>query len=243
MSYIARKALKAGRLVRRHAFRRGLFYGIAAAIEHEEILRPLELRTIVDIGANIGQFSLLARALFPRAKIFAFEPQEGPAAKYRRFFHADGAVLYRSAIGSNSGIAPMYISRRHDSSSFLPVTPAMPELFPGTEIVRTDSVPIAPLREFLSPTDIVGPALLKIDVQGAELDVLRGCEDLLEKFDLLYIELSFRELYAHQPLCDDVIRYLDDQGFQTAGVANISRRGGTPIQADFLFRPKKSVAA
>jgi hypothetical protein len=109
-------------------------------------------------------------------------------------------------------------------------------LFPGTSEVRTENVQIAPLEQFLTREQLVAPALLKIDVQGYELDALRGCESLLGEFDFAYIECSFVELYQGQALAHDVCAYLCEHGFRLAGVYNLHQDAdGRAIQADFLF--------
>jgi len=84
--------------------------------------------------------------------------------------------------------------------------------------------------------DIQPPAFLKLDVQGFELEALRGCEDLLDRFACVYAECSFVEMYAGQALADEVIAWLRDRGFRLRGVHNmVYDRGGRAIQADFLF--------
>jgi hypothetical protein len=76
---------------------------------------------------------------------------------------------------------------------------------------------------------------MKIDVQGAELAVLQGC-DSLDEIDWIYVELSFVGLYQGQPLCDEIIGYLGEHGFRLAGVFNQVRTAAFgPTQADFLF--------
>jgi hypothetical protein len=73
-------------------------------------------------------------------------------------------------------------------------------------------------------------------VQGAELEVLKGCASLLSSFDHIYAELSFVEFYSGQPLCDEVIAYLAQHGFALAGVYNLAAdKDGVTVQADFLF--------
>ena len=95
---------------------------------------------------------------------------------------------------------------------------------------------MAPLREFILAEDIRPPALLKLDVQGYELEALRGCEDMLDQFAYVYAECSFVELYAGQALADEVIAWLRERGFRLRGVHNMDYdRGGRAIQADFLF--------
>ena len=64
------------------------------------------LTTVVDIGANRGQFSLAVRRWAPGAKVFAFEPLSGPAARFRKVFKGDSKViLHQAAIGPETGEA------------------------------------------------------------------------------------------------------------------------------------------
>lgn len=211
--------------------------GAVAGIEHTRVLRNLSARTVVDIGANRGQFALVSRHCFPDAAIFSFEPLPGPAATYRRVFAADPKVeLFDAAIGPVPGQATIHVSARDDSSSLLPIGEAQDRLFPGTAESRTDTIRVGRLADFLPPGRIAAPALLKLDVQGFELSALQGCEDLLPCFDHLYVECSFSELYVGQAMADDVIAWLQTRGFSLRGVYNMAYdNDGKAIQADFLF--------
>lgn len=233
-----RKLKKSIRLLQDPLFRRALAHGVGAAIEHQRALSSLPIRTVVDIGANVGQFSLLARSLYPSATIYAFEPQADAARSFAKLFVGDErTILFQSAVGSRGGQAQLHVSRQHDSSSLLPISATMTDIFPGTEEVGVIDIQIARLSSCVSVDKIVPPALLKIDVQGAELEVLSGCEDMLDEFHYILIELSFIELYRGQALCDEVIRYLDQHQFVLAGVHNLREgENGRTIQADFLFR-------
>jgi hypothetical protein len=89
----------------------------------------------------------------------------------------------------------------------------------------------------VSAEELEAPALLKLDVQGYELQALRGCEALLEHFAYIYAECSFIELYTGQALADEVAGWLAERGFRQTGVGNLaSDREGRSVQADFLFR-------
>ena len=214
-----------------------LRHRVAAGVEHARVLSGLDCRTVVDIGANRGQFALVARQCQPQARVISFEPLPAAAAKFRAVFAGDDRVtLHEVAIGPATGNATIHISRRDDSSSLLPITTTQVALFPGTEETSTAVVRVAPLREFISAEDIQSPAFLKLDVQGYELEALRGCEDLLGRFAYVYAECSFVELYAGQALADEVIAWLRERGFKLRGVHNMDYdRGGRAIQADFLF--------
>lgn len=216
---------------------RGLSVGVAAAIEHEAVLRNLACNTVVDIGANRGQFALIARHCMPTAHLISFEPLPLPAAAYRNIFANDRkAVLYQVAISDTQAQSVMHVSAQDASSSLLPLTARQQEIFPGTSEVGTLLVQTRPLDACVTPDDIRAPAMLKLDVQGFELNALKGCESLLARFAYVYVECSFIELYRNQALAHEVIKYLDSHNFQLASIHNMQYdRTGKEIQADFLF--------
>lgn len=212
--------------------------GVAAAVEHAPVLRNLDdVRTVVDIGANSGQFALVARECFLDARILSFEPLPGPAEKFKCVFASDPQIsLHQVAIGPWTGEAPIHVSRRADSSSLLPITALQDRLFPGTAEEGTELVRVGRLADFLTEDDITPPALLKLDVQGFELQALQACEDLLGRFKWVYVECSFAELYAGQAFADEVITWLREREFRLIGVYNTScDNDGQAVQADFLF--------
>lgn len=219
-------------------FRNKLFrHRIAAGVEHERVLSGLDCRTVVDIGANRGQFALAARQCQRRARVISFEPLPAAAEKFRAVFAGDDRVtLHEAAIGPVPGNATIHVSRLDDSSSLFPITATQVDLFPGTEEAATAVVRVAPLRDFVLAADIQTPALLKLDVQGFELEALRGCEELLGHFAYVYAECSFVELYAGQAFADEVIAWLRERSFKLCGVHNVDYdRDGRTIQGDFLF--------
>lgn len=232
-----KKLAKLVALLPRKVYRRALLRGVAAGVEHEPVLRGLACRTVVDIGANRGQFALAARECFPEAWIYAFEPLEAPGNSFECLFAGDARVsLARGAVSPTNGGALMHVSARDDSSSLLEIGPRQGELFPGTEEKGTVSVESGRLTRWLEPGRIQPPALLKLDVQGYELEALHGCEEILDRFEFAYIECSFEELYSGQALADEVIRFLDGYGFRLSGVYNITYGAkGQSVQADFLF--------
>jgi len=216
---------------------RALFYGVVAGVEHTIVLREMNCATVVDLGANRGQFALVARHCFADSKIISFEPLKEPASVYRRIFAKDrSAVLQVMAIGSKSENRQMHVSARDDSSSLLPISSLQNEVFPDTAEAGVMDVKVAPLDAVITNEEIAQPALLKLDVQGFELEALRGCESLLSRFDWIYCECSFVELYIGQSLAAEIIAWLMTKDFRIVGIYNpVYDRLGRAIQADFLF--------
>lgn len=236
---LALKACKLFRILAVPSWRRALrYHRVAAGVEHATVLPNLgALCSVVDIGANRGQFALAARRCFPAADIISFEPLHRPAAIFRQVFVNDTAVvLHEAAIGSEPGEAMIHLSARDDSSSLLPITARQNTLFPGTAEAGTATIKMVRLSDHVSAESIAAPALLKLDVQGFELQALAGCEDLLECFAWVYVECSFVELYAGQAFADAVIAWLRERGFVLRGVYHMAYDdAGCAVQADFLF--------
>lgn len=213
---------------------------VAPAIEHIAALSSFSFNTVVDVGANRGQFATIARRLFPGAKIYSFEPLPGPAAIFSKALGADARVsLFNTAIGPEAKSATIYVTTRDDSSSLLQPAAAQDDIF-GVTTARTDQISVRRLSDCIDDADLKGPALLKIDVQGGERDVLDGASNLIDRFDAIYVECSFVAMYEHQPLYHEIARWMDEHGFKLGGVYNqhVDPQHG-PVQADFLFLKSK----
>ena len=238
MKQLIRKLKKITSLIPEKIYRNAIFHGVAAAIEHEEVLTKNFYTTIIDIGANKGQFSLAVRKNFPEANIFAFDPLSNAAETFKKVFINDkNTYFYNYAIGPNSGEELIHISKKDDSSSLLSIGKLQTELFPGTEELKTSYIKISPLQDLIKKKNIVKPALLKLDVQGFEYDALIGCESFLDMFDNIYCECSYVELYVGQKLANDVEDLLKSFGFHLDSSYNISYDNkGNKIQADLLFK-------
>jgi len=216
-----------------------LYHRVLAGAEHRQVLAA-DLTTVIDIGANRGQFSLALRRWAPEAKVIAFEPLDGPATRFRKLFKGDKNVtLHQSAIGPEAGEATIHVSAEDDSSSLLSISTLQEKLFPGTCEVRTESVQVGRLCDYVTADEIVTPAMLKLDVQGFELAALSGCEDLLTRFGFIYVECSFVELYQRQAMADEIVAWLREHEFKLSGVYNLFYdKKGKAIQGDFLFTKK-----
>ena len=235
------KVRKFLRIIRSNEYLRYLItFGVAASVEHDKVLKNIseKITCFVDIGSNRGQFAITARKKFPSSKIYCFEPLKEPAALFRRIFSSDPQVVLREmAIGPEEREMAIHVSRADDSSSLLQITALQNNLFPGTAEKETRTVQVKPLEAVLSAKDIKSPALLKIDVQGFELEVLKGCQSLLSSFDYIYVECSFMELYSGQALAHEIITFLEKEGFYLSGVYHLSYdRQGAAVQGDFLFK-------
>jgi len=214
---------------------------VLAGTEHRQVLKA-NLAMVVDIGANRGQFAMAVRRWAPTARVIAFEPLAEAANCFRKVFHRDSRVIiHQAAIGPEAGETTIHVAAVDDSSSLLPISTKQERLFPGTSEIRTEIVKVGRLSDFVASEEIVSPAMLKLDVQGYELEALRGCEELLKRFSYVYAECSFMELYTGQVLVDDIIAWLRKRGWCLRGVYNVTNDcNGKSVQADFLFENSSS---
>jgi FkbM family methyltransferase len=212
--------------------------GVAPAIEHRAVLRRLPFDFVADVGANRGQFSLMCRQLRSAARIVAFEPLAGPAKVYPVVFAGDAnARLHNCALGPQRGEVQMHVSASDDASSLLPISKAQSDNFPGTQAVAMQIVAVGPMSDFIQASDMGLHNLLKIDVQGFELEVLKSADTLLSSFEWIYAECSYVALYEGQALAQEIIAFLAERGFALTGQFNPchARSGGQLLQADLLF--------
>ncbi len=214
----------------------GLRHGVYPSLEHAPVPFAADFATVLDVGASRGQFAVFARARFPGARIISFEPlpdAQDTAARVLAGLHGE---LHRVALGASAGETTLHVSAQDDSSSLLPIGPEQVRAFPGTQEARKVSVQVDVLSSYLTD-DLSRPCLLKIDVQGLELDVLRGAGDRLALVDEVFVEASFVPLYTGQALVGEVVAFLADRGLRLVDVIGVARRAdGVALQADFLFR-------
>ncbi len=232
------RTIKLWRLVREPAYWAPARNGVVASVEHTHVPFSSDFGTILDVGASRGQFALLAARRFPSARIVCFEPLPGPRKRLSEVL-GDRVGLVPAAVGAEAGTAVVNVSAQDDSSSLLPIGPRQTAEFPGTQRVASAQVEVRTLAEVLT-AELPAPRLLKIDVQGHELDVLRGAGDALSLIDEVFVECSFTELYEGQALADQVIGFLLQRGLRLVDVAGLARGvDGSALQADLLFRRDK----
>jgi FkbM family methyltransferase len=204
------------------------------AVEHIEAIKRLNPKTLIDVGANKGQFSLVAHYLFPEIEIHAFEPLERER-KLLASVVAQPITIYESALGELEGEATFFVTSLADSSSLLKPGAGQEAAY-GVALASTIMVPVARLVDLIDVKTLPQPILMKADVQGSELAVFKGAKGLLSSVEAIYCEASFVPLYELQPLAHELISYLAAEGLFLRGVFNQSTTAQFgPTQADLLF--------
>ena len=237
MSVLPIRLRKAIRALGYERDRKALLAGVAGSLEHAAVLRTLPAaRTILDIGANRGQFILEAIKWHPNATFYAFEPLPMERTRMERVLAGLPRVsIFPFALGEADGSVEFQVSSAADSSSVLKQTKLQSEFFPGTQNIGQHDVQIRRLDNVIDRSALIGPVVCKIDVQGYELNVLKGFGDLIDAVDYLIIEVSNVPFYQGAPNSAEVISFLAERGFRIDGMYNMYGPRSVCLQLDILF--------
>jgi len=217
-----------------------LKFNTCPSVEHKHVISSLFFNNLIDVGANNGQFSLLTNYLFPQKKIIAFEPLKQCCDKYNLIFSANKNIkCINVGLGSKKSTLKINITQSSDSSSFLRPN-RVGSIFNEAIVLASQNVNVLTGSTMLSIFDLKG-SLLKIDVQGYELEVLKGFNYKIKYIKYIFIELSHIELYRNQPLFDEVLRYLEMRDFVPTTVSNQIFSSDRLIQADYLLINRKYI--
>lgn len=214
--------------------------GVAPSLEHDDLLAGRHYETVVDVGANLGQFAMWSAEALGARRIICVDPLPDVGAQLSATAaRLDGCdvEIVNAALGSRRGSQTLHITAASDSSSLLAVSAnhglrhALREVAsPDVDVLVGDDVLLerAPLQR---------PLLVKIDVQGSESDVLQGLTEVLAQADAVLVEVSFADVYAGQSDASDVVQTMLHAGFALRGIARVpgSRPTWSLDQADLFF--------
>jgi len=186
--------------------------------------------TVIDVGVADGTPPLYT--CFPEARTLLVEPLAEFRPQLERLARRHGCEIVAAAAGPREGEAELYIKPRTSTSS----------AYLGRIAGEKRRVPMVALDRLVEQRSLAPPFLVKVDAEGAELEVLRGAERLLPGIDVLILEMTFITELRGAVEFVDVVRYLDERGFVLYDIFNqrVRRPGGELIQADITFVPRDS---
>jgi len=186
-------------------------------------LRMLPIRTIIDIGANRGQFAKQIIEFFPQASFYCFEPLPESFRELEIWssrFYPRRFTLFNAALGDASGTATLYSPIEHnDASSLLESTEVMESLYPIVRRQRRVSVHVTTLDAALgNQADALLPEILiKIDVEGYEDRVIRGGVNIFKMAKACVLEICLDELHRSQATFSGISTLMEQLGYGYAG--------------------------
>ena len=177
----------------------------------EYITKPIS--GIIQIGAHHGNEYETLKKL--SENILMFEPQK---EVYNKLFNKLGLmpnlVIENKALGSSSGTMSMYTEQANDGQSSSLLIPQLHCIqYPGIKFTGTEQVDVITLNEYFNDR-VFNYNLLTLDVQGYELEVLKGSTDILLKVYYILCEVNRAELYKGCPMVEEIDSFLNDYGFK-----------------------------
>jgi len=220
------------KLVNRHRMPRGCFETLSRTKQ-----AGLTVDHVIDIGAAEGKWALQCMKVFPAAQYWLIEarPAHEPALTTLKAHHRNLDFDICTLGGENKQV-PLY---EHGNQ-----TSALPSEYAQSSEATVMTVNQRTVDSLIKPEFRDGPLLLKLDVQGYELEVLRGGEALLAdpNLQLLLTEVSFRRIYDDSPLAHEVIRFAAQHGFRIFDICSYCPRPHdlALAQCDLLFAREES---
>ena len=190
---------------------------------HAKGYRPAAM---IDVGAYEGNWTRMARSIFPEAACLMVEPQAGKAPLLERVAGELGRARFEPALlGAEAGREVTFYEMETGSSM-------LPE---NSDVARTEvRLTTRTLDEIAA--DLPTPIFLKIDAQGAELQILAGARQTIPRCDLIQLEVALQVYNLGAPDFHETVTAMKQLGFVPYDFSGFSRPNGLDlVQADILF--------
>jgi FkbM family methyltransferase len=218
-----------GKYSLRYAERAGIMYDldISDTMEHATFFgykdpsleRLFQLASskdlLIDVGANLGKVSMTFARICPNAKVFAFEPDPKNYEKAKRNLNLNkfsNITLINKGLGAEPAFVKLY--RVNESNEGMNRILERDDIDSGLSF---EEVEIVKLDDFVKCNDLGKVDLIKIDVEGYELKVLRGAAAALKRdHPTLFVELDDANLRAQNDSAEDLISFVEQLGYEVS---------------------------
>ena len=190
-------------------------------------------KTILDIGANAGEWTQQITQLFPQAKVMMFEANPNCESDLRGKFPNYPVHICLLGNENKTGI-PFYLNPKNNKCTGCSMMKELTYHFKDAPSIPLDMHRL---------DDIIGDQkaeIIKIDVQGAELLVLQGGEKTMSRADYILLEVNVIQYNEGAPMLSEVIAFMDARGFQVFDCVEHHHHMGYCMQLDFIFINRKS---
>jgi FkbM family methyltransferase len=189
---------------------------------------------IIDVGANSGEWTQMALSVFPNTPVIMIEPQDEMEPFLNEVIkRIPNTYFIKAGAGREPGELVQTIWEDHAGSSFLPTV--NPESLKAgkqrrTKIITIDDALAASFPQFV-------PELVKLDIQGFELEALSGAKTLFGKTEMFILEAALFSAMPNQPLVREIISFMFERGYELYDVPGHYRRpsDGALSQLDLAF--------
>lgn len=191
---------------------------------------------IFDVGAYEGDFARCCCKIFPNAQVVCFEALEHKVQQLEKTFINNAKIRVLPTLLGAEIKEAVPLHNVETASSIL--LEHIPQNFPVT------FHPMTTVDEIVANNfDGRSPDLLKIDVQGYELEVLKGSENSLQKIQVILVEINLLDIHQNVPLFAEVVGWLNQRDWVAYDICGLTRR---PLdqalwQADLIFVHRDSL--
>ena len=186
-------------------------------VAQRELLRASPCSLIFDVGAFHGEAAAQYSQMFPAAQVYAFEPfPPSFDALATRFSDNRRIHVVNAAVSSRTGEATFHVNGLPETNSLLPRPTSGHQYFPSVAATEKKiNVPTTTLDEYRKKHNLPVPQILKMDIQGNELEALRGAEQTIAsgEISLIFSEVTFVPHYEGGVLFHELSAHLAERGF------------------------------
>jgi FkbM family methyltransferase len=194
-------------------------YGLSVDAKIREVIKTYSVDTIIDVGANEGQFARRMREMGFRGHIHSFEPVSNSYEILKANARGDECwFCHNVALGRTAGTASINVSEKSYFSSFLQPNQFGCEQFGDIKIERTEKINVTTVDQFLRASNITSKNIfLKMDTQGWDLEVFAGAKGSIDKIIGIVSELSFVSIYEKMKDYKEALGEYEECGFHVSG--------------------------
>ncbi|MGA2030499.1 MAG: FkbM family methyltransferase [Verrucomicrobiota bacterium] len=194
-------------------------------------VRDMPIKTVFDVGANVGKMSRLYRRIFPEAMIYSIEPVPACYEILSSWAETQNGQVktFNLAMGQESGQTCMWWNQVHLGGSSLVKSRFQSKN--GAEI----QIQIETLDRLAAKLDLRDEILVKIDTEGYDLEVIRGGSELLRRASVVIVEIILVEAPGETPHFGQFMNVLGDMGYMFRGCIGFGFVEGVPMGCDAVF--------
>jgi FkbM family methyltransferase len=191
--------------------------------------RGFKPKVAIDVGAYSGEWTLSLRQLFPETRVLMVEPQPARRERLQALTHVHDGVEFAPVLLGAAAAAGVAFYQAETGSSVLRDC--------GNANAQSTAMEMTTLDAVSGGTPFEHPDFLKLDVQGYELEVLKGAEQVLRSVEAVMMEVNLIAVYQGAPLIHEVIGYMAARGFRVYDVCTLFRRpyDNALWQMDMIF--------
>jgi FkbM family methyltransferase len=215
---------------------------IIKTVEMAKFFKLDPTNIIVDVGGAAGEMANIFSGSFPEAKIYSFEPLP---STYKLLLentrHNSMIIAQNKGLGSVAKTDEIHVAHRFTSSSLFEMKKEIENPFFAEHLKEkgTESVEISTLDKEIPSDKKVN--ILKLDVQGYELEVLKGGTETLKRTAIVLVEMQNHDLYSEAPKYYDIDSFLVGAGFELYNIIPSLRQDKKLYEWDGLYINKKNL--